>query len=210
MVHHVRGEKVVFGKGDIHHLDAMPSCDHDGAAVLSPVRRGSWTLRGIKLFFLLFFLSVFGIGGLWVALENGSLDETLTAQAEGMMARSLGKDFVSDVKAVRLRFSSDWMLALDAADVEVTHVPSGVVALKSNSIKAVLDPIALLGGKLVLARAEIDTAQGDFSFLPQGASLDVGVPRVDAVPDLLDQLYVRLDGAAPPVGCRRHARGHRA
>lgn len=196
MVHHVRGEKVVFGKGDIHHLDAMPSCDHDGAAVLSPVRRGSWTLRGIKLFFLLFFLSVFGIGGLWVALENGSLDETLTAQAEGMMARSLGKDFVSDVKAVRLRFSSDWMLALDAADVEVTHVPSGVVALKSNSIKAVLDPIALLGGKLVLARAEIDTAQGDFSFLPQGASLDVGVPRVDAVPDLLDQLYVRLDGAA--------------
>src|SRR5688572_20471506 len=138
MVHHVRGEKVVFGKGDFHHLDAMPSCDHDEAIVLAPTRKKSWTLRLVKLFFLLFFLAVLSVGGLWVALENGSLDETLTAQAEAAMARSLGGDFSPEVKAVRLRFSSDWMLALEAADVEITHVPTGVKALKTNSIKAVL------------------------------------------------------------------------
>jgi len=195
MVHHVRGEKVVFGKGDFHHLDAMPSCDHDEAMVLSPVRRRSWTMRFVKLFFLVFFLVVLGIGGLWAALENGNLDETLTAQAEAAMARTLGKDFTSDVKAVRLRFSSDWMLALEAADVEVKHVPSGVVALKTNSIKAVLDPMALIRGKVVLARAEIDTADGDFSFLPQGPAVNVAAPRVDAVPALLDLVYARLDGA---------------
>lgn len=195
MVHHVRGEKVVFGKGDFNHLDAMPSCDHDEAMVLSAVRRRSWTMRLVKLFFLIFFLVVLGIGGLWVALENGNLDETLTTQAESLMARSLGKDFAPEVKAVRLRFSRDWMLALEAADVEVTHVPSGVVALRSNSIKAVLDPLALMRGKFVLARAEVDTAQGDFSFMPQGQAINVGAPRVDAVPALLDLLYARLDVA---------------
>lgn len=196
MVHHVRGEKVVFGKGDFHHLDAMPSCDHDEAIVLAPARKKSWTLRLVKLFFLLFFLAVLSVGGLWVALENGSLDETLTAQAEAAMARSLGGDFSPEVKAVRLRFSSDWMLALEAADVEITHVPTGVTALKTNSIKAVLDPLALAGGKFVLARAEVDSAEGDLSFLPKGPALAIAAPRVDAVPMLLAILYGRLDQAA--------------
>jgi hypothetical protein len=196
MVHHVRGEKVVFGKGDFRHLDAMPSCEHDEATVLAAPRRKNWTMRLFKLFFLLFFLAVLSIGGFWVALENGSLDETLTSQAEAAMARSLGSDFSPEVKAVRLRFSSDWMLALEAADVEITHVPSGVKALKTNSIKAVLDPVALAGGKFVLARAEIDSAEGDLSFLPEGPGIAIAVPRVDSFPVLLGILYSRLDQAA--------------
>jgi hypothetical protein len=196
MVHHVRGEKVVFGKGDFRHLDAMPSCEHDEAMVLATPRRRSWTMRLVKLFFLLFFLAILSIGGLWVALENGSLDEMLTTQAETAMARSLGKDFSPEVKAVRLRFSSDWMLALEAADVEITHVPSGVKALRTNSIKAVLDPFALTSGKFVLARAEIDSAEGDLSFLPQGNAIAMAAPRVDAVPALLAFLYGQLDQAA--------------
>jgi hypothetical protein len=196
MVHHVRGEKVVFGKGDFHHLDAMPSCDHDAAMVLAAPRKKNWTMRLVKLFFLLFFLAVLAIGALWVALENGSLDETLTTQAEAAMARSLGSDFSPEVKAVRLRFSSDWMLALEAADVEITHVPSKAKALKSNSIKAVLDPFALAAGKIVLARAEIDSAEGDLSFMPQGPVLSVAAPRVDAVPALLGVLFNHLDRAA--------------
>jgi hypothetical protein len=196
MVQHVRGEKVVFGKDDIHHLDAMPSCDHDEAIVLAPPRRRSWTMRFVKLFFLLFFLAIATVGGLWVALENGSLDETLTAQAEAAMARSLGADFAPEVKAVRLRFSSDWMLALEASGVEIRHLPSGVVALKSNSIKAVLNPLAMMAGKVVLARAEIDSAEGDLSFMPKAPVAALAAPRVDAVPALLALFYGHLDRAA--------------
>ncbi|MBX9458824.1 MAG: DUF3971 domain-containing protein [Rhizobium sp.] len=196
MVHHVRGEKVVFGKGEIHHLDAMPSCDHEDVVVLAPIRRRSWTARFVKLFFLLFFLAVLGVGGLWVALENGSLDETLTAQAEAAMGRSLGEDFSAEVKSVRLRFSSDWMLALEAANVEVTHKPSGMTALRANSIKAVLDPLALAGGRMVLARAEIDSAEGDLSFMPVTPAVAFAMPRVDAVPALLHVFYAHLDRAA--------------
>lgn len=196
MVHHVRGEKVVFGKGEIHPLDAMPSCDHEDVVVLAPVRRRSWTARFIKLFFLLFFLAVLGVGGLWAALENGSLDETLTAQAEAAMSRSLGEDFSAEVKTVRLRFSSDWMLALEAADVDITHKPSGVTALRANSIKAVLDPVALAGGRMVLSRAEIDAAEGDLSFMPSTPAIAFAMPRVDAVPALLNIFYAHLDRAA--------------
>jgi hypothetical protein len=196
MVSHIRGEKVVFGKEDIRTLDAMPSCDHDDAIVLAPPRRKSWTLRIVKLFFLMFFLAVLAVGGLWVALENGSLDGSLTAQAEAAMSRSLGDDFVPEVKAVRLRFSSDWMLALEASDVEITHKPSGIKALTTNSIKAVLDPLALAAGNVVLARAEIDTAAGDLSFMPKGPEVAIGAPRIDSVPALLAVLYNHLDRAS--------------
>jgi hypothetical protein len=196
MVHHVRGEKVVFGKGDIRHLDALPSCGHDEAAVLAPVRRRSWTLRLIKLFFLLFFLAVLSVGGLWLALENGNLDDTLTAQAEAAMARSLGEDFAPDVTAVRLRFSSDWMLALEAAGVEIRHVPSGVTALRTNSIKAVLDPLALMQGRIVVSRAEIGSAEGDLTFMPKSPPVQLAAPRIDAVPGFVDLFYGHLDRAA--------------
>lgn len=196
MIDHVRGEKVVFGKGDFHTLDAMPSCDHNAAIVLAPTRKKSWTMRLVKLFFVLFFLAVLGVGGLWLALENGSLDETLTTQAEAAMGRALGSDFSPEVKTVRLRFSSDWMLALEAADVDIKHVPSGVTALRTTSIKAILDPLALAGGKVVLARAEIDSAEGDLSFMPQGPALAMAAPRVDSVPALLSILYGHLDRAS--------------
>ena len=195
MVHHVRGEKVVFGKGDFFSLDALPSCDRQDAIVLAPARRKSWTRRIINVFLLLFFLAVLAIGALWVALENGSLDAALTAQAENAMSRALGSEFEPEVKAVRLRFSSDWMLALEAGDVNITHVESGVTALKTSSIKAVLDPLSLLGGKMALARAEIGSADGDLSFLPAGPGIDWQTVRVDAVPAWLDIIYPKLDRA---------------
>jgi len=193
MVHHVRGEKVVFGKGDFFSLDALPSCEHDEAVVLAPPRRKSWTRRILKLLVLVVFLAISGIGALWFALENGSLDSTLTAQAENAMSRALGSSFEPKVKAVRLRFSSDWMLALDAVDVNVTHVKSGVTALKTSSIKAVLDPLSLMRGKVVLSRAEIGSADGDISFLPASPGIDWEIVRVDGVPAWLAVLYPQLD-----------------
>ncbi|MDB5550693.1 MAG: uncharacterized protein JWL86_677 [Rhizobium sp.] len=195
MVHHVRGEKVVFGKGDFFSLDALPSCEHHDAVVLAPPRKKSWTRRILKLCVLAVFLVILGIGALWFALENGSLDSTLTAQAENAMSRALGSNFEPKVKAVRLRFSSDWMLALEAVDVNVTHVKSGVTALKTSSIKAVLDPLSLLRGKVVLARAEIASADGDISFLPAGPGINWEMVRVDGVPGWLALLYPQLDQA---------------
>ena len=103
-------------------------------------RQFSWTRRFVKVVASLVLLAGITIGGLLIALENGVLDSTLTAQAEAGMSRALGDKFRPEVGSVRLRFSKDWMLAIEARQVVVTHLPSSLAALKADSVKAVLDP----------------------------------------------------------------------
>lgn len=190
---HIRGEKVVFDKDDYHHLDAMPSARREDAVVLATPRRRSLTRGCAKFLTLLVLLVVIGIGSLFIALEEGYLDEILTARAEGALSSALGDAFKPHVGAVRLRFSDNWMLAIAAVDVKITHVKSGVVALKTDSIAAVLDPLALLKGRVELARAEIGKAEGDLRFLPPQPQIDWKTVRIDSVPALLAELYPALD-----------------
>lgn len=190
---HVRGEKVTFDKGDYHHLDAMPSARHADAAVLSMPRRRSFTRGCAKFFTTLILILVIGIGSLFIALEEGYLDDMLTARAEGALSGTLGDGFKPEVGAVRLRFSDNWMLAIAAVDVKITHVKTGIVALRTDSIAAVLDPFALLKGRVELARAEIGKAEGDLRFLPPQPPLDWKTVRIDRVPVLLSQFYPALD-----------------
>jgi hypothetical protein len=193
---HVRGEKVIFDRDDYHHLDAMPSARHEDAVVLALPRRRSFTGGCAKFILLLVLLAVIGIGSLFIALEEGYLDRTLTARAEGELSNALGDAFRPHVGAVRLRFSDNWMLAIAAVDVKITHVKSGVVALKTDSIAAVLDPLALLGGRVELARAEIGKAEGDLRFLPPQPPVDWRKVRIDSIPALLAAFYPALDRGA--------------
>jgi hypothetical protein len=190
---HTRGEKVVFDKDDYHHLDAMPSARHENAVVLAIPRRRSFTRGCAKFLTLLVLLVVIVIGSLFIALEEGYLDETLTARAEGALSSALGDAFKPHVGAVRLRFSDNWMLAIAAVDVKIVHVKSGIVALKTDSIAAVLDPFALLSGRVELARAEIGKAEGDLRFLPPRPPIDWQKVRIDSVPALLAEFYPGLD-----------------
>jgi len=190
---HVRGEKVVFGKGDYLHLDGMPSAAHEHANVLATPRARSWIRAGVKFATLVVLIVVIGIGSLFIALERGYLDETLTVRAEDAMSAALGDQFKPEVGSVRLCFSQNWMLALAAVDVKLTHVKTGIVALKTDSITAVLDPISALQGKVTLARAEIGKAEGDLRFLPPSAPIDWKMIRIDSVPQVLAQIYPALD-----------------
>jgi hypothetical protein len=192
-LNHIRGEKVVFGKEDICNLDAMPSAAHEDACVLATPKRKSWMKRFAKLLILLVLFAGTAIGALFIALEEGYLDETLTARAETSLSNALGKDFKPEVGSIRLRFSQNWMLAFAAVDVRITHVPTGVVALKTDSITAVLDPVSLVQGRMALARAEIGTAEGDLRFLPPRPPFDWKTLRIDSVPQLLAQFYPALD-----------------
>ena len=195
MTDHVRGEKVVFGRQDIPPLEALPSHDDNAAIVLAAPRQFSWTRRFFKVVALLVVLAGITIGGLFVALENGVLDSTLTAQAEAGMSRALGDKFRPEVGSVRLRFSKDWMLAIEARQVVVTHLPSSLAALKADSVKAVLDPLALVAGRVRVTSAELGSADADISFLPAGLAVDWGSMRIDGVPAWLDLLYPLIDGA---------------
>lgn len=190
---HIRGEKVVFGKGDYHPLDDLPSCRRADAPVLAtpkprgPMRVAAKFIAGI----VLILSAVFSI--LLVALEEGYLDETLTARAEHELSAALGPDFDPAVGSVRLRFTQTWLLGLAAGDVTITHKPTGVVALKTDSLKVALSPLSLMMGRIVVSRAEIGSAEGDLRFLPAGAPLDPKTLRIDAIPAALDKLYPALD-----------------
>ncbi|MDO6963156.1 YhdP family protein [Rhizobium alvei] len=188
----IRGEKVVFGKGDFRSLDAMPSATAPDAVILHTPRR-NWPRRLAKLFLLLFLFVGIAVGGLFVTLERGLLDATLTTEAESTLRQNLGDDFDAKVGAVRLRFLRNWMLGLEAQDVRVEHKSSGIRAFEADSIRTVLDPVALLRGKVVVAIAEIGRAQGNLTFLPKGAGIDPRLIRVDAVPAWLDTAYPVLE-----------------
>ncbi|MFM2280274.1 MAG: hypothetical protein RLZZ444_2505, partial [Pseudomonadota bacterium] len=179
---------MVFGKGDFRSLDAMPSATAPDAVILVTPRR-NWPRRIAKLFLLVFLFIGIAAGGLFITLERGLLDGTLTAEAESTLRANLGADFDAKVGAVRLRFLRNWMLGLEAQDVHIEHKPSGIRAFEADSIRTVLDPVALLRGKVVVAIAEIGRAEGNLTFLPKGAGLDPRLIRVDAVPAWLDNAY---------------------
>jgi hypothetical protein len=190
---HIRGEKVVFGKGDYHPLDELPSCRRPDAPVLAtpkprrPMRAAAKILAVIVLILSALFSAVL------VALEEGYLDETLTARAEHELSLALGPDFDPSVGSVRLRFTQTWLLGLAAGDVTITHKPTGIVALKTDSLKVALSPMALAMGRIVVSRAEIGSAEGDLRFLPASAPLDLKALRIDTIPAALSSVYPALD-----------------
>lgn len=191
----IRGEKVVFGKADYHPLDAMPSTEKGDAIVLAVPKRRGIVIRLVKLIVSLVLIAVIAVGSLFLALEGGYLDTTLTQEAETALSNALGDGFEPEVGAIRLRFSQNWMLAFEAGDVIIKHKASGITALKADSIKAVLDPIALLYGRIALARTEIGSAQGDLRFLPPQPPFDWSRVRVDGLPADLAIAYPALDQA---------------
>lgn len=190
---HIRGEKVLFGKGDYHPLDDLPSCRRPDAPLLAtPKPRGPMRAMAKFLAALVLVLSaVFGAS--LAALEEGYLDETLTARAEQQLSAALGPDFDPAVGSVRLRFTRSWLLGLAAGDVTITHRPSGVVALKTDSLKLAFNPVSLAMGRIVVSRVEIGSAEGDLRFLPAGAPLNLRNLRVDALPAVLNEAYPVLD-----------------
>ena len=69
--------------------------------------------------------AVFSI--LLVALEEGYLDETLTARAEHELSAALGPDFDPAVGSVRLRFTQTWLLGLAAGGYMIVRGLYGVI-----------------------------------------------------------------------------------
>ncbi|MCV3764293.1 DUF3971 domain-containing protein [Rhizobium sp. TRM95796] len=190
---HIRGEKVVFGKGDYCSLDDLPSCRRPDAPLLATPRRRRPMRTVAKLLsvVVLVFSAVFST--VLVALEEGYLDDTLTARAEHELSSALGPDFQPSVGSVRLRFTQTWLLGLAAGDVKIVHKPSGVVALKTDSLKVAISPLSLMMGRIVLSRAEIGSAEGDLRFLPAGAPMDLKSLRIDAIPNALSAAFPAID-----------------
>lgn len=191
----IRGDKVVFSKREIASLDDMPSCRAEDALVVHcPPPRRRRHVRALRAFAVFFVLSLAGLFGLFTAVESGFFDRELAHRAEAALNGSLDGAFRAKVGGAALRFSSRLALAIEARDVEVTEVASGRHMTHTQSVRLVIDPLALLGGRLRIGGFEADGVDIDTALL-QTEGADAAALRVDATPKVIETVFSRLDAA---------------
>ena len=140
------------------------------------------------------FLVCVALGGLFVAIERGLLDAELARRAEAAINDSLGGRFVVKVERASLRFSSRMALAVEAQNVGVSEPENGKPVAHVKAVQLVLDPLALMSGRLYIGGVDADGLDVDTALLSaDGESLE-GL-RVDSIPQVLDKIFSRMDAA---------------
>ena len=79
-----------------------------------------------------------------------------------------------------LRFSSFGGLALKAENVALAEKSSGGNVANAGAVAIVLDPLALLTGRVSPSRLDIDQAMFNPALLPKGPPIDFDTVRIDA------------------------------
>lgn len=123
-------------------------------------------LRRFKLLFLLSFavgclvLVMAGIG--FAVLKQGVGGPMVTQQARAALASVSGPQSKSSLGAARISIDDRYHIALEATDVSLEDPWAGVRIQGVHSIKLGLSPLALMMGRIEVARIEIDGAAIDF------------------------------------------------
>ena len=189
----IRGERVVFGRQDIVALHELPSAQvHDPMIVHCPlptssVKRVLGIVAGLVLLVVLVFAGLIG------AVEAGLFDKTLSTRAKMALDSAIGPRYTAQVGSTVIRFASGPRLALEARDVNTVERDSGRHLSRTDSIRLVLDPLALFAGRLAITEIEADGIQLDAGLLPAGKPIDVSGLRVDQIPNGLETLFRQLD-----------------
>jgi hypothetical protein len=188
-------DKVKFRKEDMVRLDRLPSAMAPDAIVLKAPRKGILRRLAGWLAIVLLFLATLA-GGLFLALENGFLDETLTAEATRALDGAVGPGLDASVATTRLRIADGMSLALEARNVVILDEATGKPVLSADAIRLALDPVALLAGSLSISRIDVGSAEVDARFFAGTQPLDWSKIRVDRVPALEDLAYQFADRIA--------------
>lgn len=188
-----RGEKVVFRRKDIVPLHDLPSAQAHEPIVLHAVD-ASRTRIGMCLVAAMAALVLF-IGAILVGLvEMGTFDSTLNARAVAALNKALGPRYRASVEHTVVRLSGFGGLALKAEDARIVEVESGLELATTASVDIVLDPTALLSGRIAVSRLDVEGAMFNAALLPKSAPLDLASLRISDVPDYLETTFERLDG----------------
>ena len=189
----VRGEKVVFRRKDIVPLHDLPSAQAHEPIVLHAVdaSRTNICMRLAAATVTLLLL----IGAVIVGLvEMGTFDSTLNARAVAAINRALGPRYRASVDHTVVRLSGFGRLALKAEDARIIDVESGQELATTASVGIVLDPTALLSGRVAVSSLDVDGAMFNAALLPKSAPLDLAALRISDMPDYLETTFERLDG----------------
>ncbi|HCD83335.1 MAG TPA: hypothetical protein DEQ45_05790 [Agrobacterium sp.] len=192
----IRGEKVTFGKRDIVALHDLPSAQAEDPIIVHCPPPRSMARAFIKIFAALFVLAFLSIGGIIVSVETGSIDKTLSSQAQQALERALGPHYSARIGSSAIRFSTGLRLALVAQDVDIVEKESGQHLSRARAIGMALDPLALLAGRVSVQSLEADGMELDTALLPKGNGFDLSSVKLDAVPQQLQAAFGQLDKLA--------------
>ncbi|MBD9372528.1 hypothetical protein IB238_07835 [Rhizobium sp. ARZ01] len=189
----IRGEKVKFGRGDIVRLHDLPSAQAHEPIVLHCTDRPAHFSVLLRL--------IGGLGAVVALLlvlvvatvESGLVDSPLNARALAALDQAVGPHYSASVDKTVLRFSSFGGLALKAENVTLTEKSSGENVLNAGSVAIVLDPIALVSGRVSPSSLDIDQAMFNPALLPKGPPIDFDNVRLDAIPDYQELAFDRLE-----------------
>ncbi len=191
----IRGEKVSFSRREIPPLHSLPSAQvEDPIIIHCPPRRGrTWRLG--RLLVLVSMLLLVAAASAFVAIEGGAVDGALSARANEALNNALGPRYRATVGSAAIRFDSDFRLALEAQDVHIIEQSSGQHLSQTDALRMAVDPLALLGGRISIRHMEAEGMQLDTGALPPGDPVALAKVRVDALPEVLEQAFQRLDEA---------------
>lgn len=189
----IRGEKVTFRKEDIVPLHQLPSAQIADPLIVHCPPPGSTIRRLMTVILALVVLVMASVGGLIGAIESGMLDKALSNRAQTALNDAIGPRYHAEVGSTVLRFTAGLSLALEARDVTTVEQSTGKHLSRTASIRLVLDPFALVDGRIAVTTIEADGVQLDTAVLPSRDPFDFSTLRVDMIPAALEKAYLQLD-----------------
>ncbi len=191
----IRGEKIDFSRKDIVPLHELPSAQIEDPIIVHcpPHRTRTW--RFCKTVALFVVLVTLAIGSAIFAIEGGVVDGTLTSRAQSALNNAIGPRYVANVGSTAIRFDSDYRLAIEARDVDIVERATGQHLSRAGALRMAVDPLRLLGGRISINSISARSIRLETAQLPEGNPIALAKVRVDAVPQLLEQAFQRLDEA---------------
>ncbi|MDZ7874178.1 MAG: hypothetical protein U5N27_14210 [Rhizobium sp.] len=190
----IRGEKLRFRKRDIVPLHALPSAQAEDPLIVhcpppkrSLFRRLSRVLAGFAGLWVVVIFAVYAV------VESGTLDAALAQRAQAVLNNALGPQFTAKIGGTEVRFSTGMELSVEARDVTVHEQAGGERVALTNSVRFILEPLALLGGRFSIREIVSEGINLDATVLPKGKPVDLSGWRIDHIPDRLADAFAELD-----------------
>ncbi|MBC2773308.1 hypothetical protein H6M51_10560 [Rhizobium sp. AQ_MP] len=190
----IRGEKLRFRKRDIPPLHSLPSAQAEDPLIVhcpppkrSLLRRFLRVLAGFAGLWLVVLLGVYAV------VESGTLDAALTQRAQTVLNRALGPQFNAKIGGTEVRFSSGLELTVEARDVTLHEQGGGQEVALTDSVRFIVEPLALLGGRFSIREVVSEGINLDATVLPKGEPIDLSNWRIDQVPSRLADAFAELD-----------------
>ena len=113
---------------------------------------------------------------------GGSDHAALAQRAQAVLNNALGGQFTAKIGGTEVRFSDGMELTVEARDVTLHEQAGGQQVALTQSVRFIVEPLALLGGRFVIREVVSEGINLDATVLPKGKPIDLSGLRIDQVP----------------------------